>query len=337
MQQQIFSFRLIVFGLLLYGLTSCEKAINLKNPDSTPVAVFDEAWKVMDERYAMFSFKEVDWKSVYTTYRQQVTDDMTDKALFDVLARMLETLKDGHVALLSDTDTAVYQNFYATFPANFNYPNLLKNYLGNDYKKVGPVIYKVLNNIGYLYYDAFANDISDSQLNSIFTDIAPTEGLIVDVRNNTGGNVDNANRLFARFISGKFLLKYNVNKAGPGHDDFTAHRPIYLEPAGSYYNNSVIVLTNRRCFSACNDFVMYMSGLANVQLMGDQTGGGGGVPHNYLMANGWKLQYSSSATLSPEKRNIENGITPDVSINITPIEETAGRDPIIEKAYESLQ
>jgi hypothetical protein len=317
--------------------SGCEKALDIKNPPSHPVAVFDELWNVMDKRYALFSVKGVDWEKTYTEYRSMVNDSMTEKALFNLMVKMLETLRDGHVTLMSDQDTATYDNFYRAYSINFNYNNIMGYYLMNEYKVSGPVIYKIVNNIGYLYYNSFYNDISDAQIDMIINDMKDIKGLIVDVRSNTGGRSKNVDRLFRRFISARRLVKYESKKNGPGHDDFSEPEPFYLDPAGTAFTKPVVVLTNRSCFSGCNDFVSYMAELPNVKLMGDQTGGGGSIPYNYILANGWKIQYSATVTLSINKVSIENGIPPDDNIGITPIDEINGRDPILEKAYQSLQ
>jgi C-terminal processing protease CtpA/Prc len=80
-----------------------------------------------------------------------------------------------------------------------------------------------------------------------------------------------------------------------------------------------------------------MSDIKNVQLYGDQTGGGGAIPLNYILANGWKIQFSASITLSPLKENIENGIMPDMNIFISSINEVNGVDPILERAFLTLK
>jgi C-terminal processing protease CtpA/Prc len=157
------------------------------------------------------------------------------------------------------------------------------------------------------------------------------------VRNNSGGNGGNANKLFSYFIDKKMPVKYEVFKTGPGPSDFSEPLPFYIKPAGITYNKKVVVLTNRACFSACNDFALYMSLLPNVTLVGDSTGGGGGNPNNYVLANGWKLQYTATLTLAPDKRSIESGIAPDETVAITSENESAGKDPIIDRALELLQ
>jgi hypothetical protein len=317
--------------------TGCEKALNLKDPAANATAVFDELWTVMDKHYSLFPYKGVIWDSTYTQFRGKVRDGMPEAELFGVLSDMLSTLKDGHVTLLSPTDTFTYLGFFKPYPYNFNYDNIINNYLQHDYSSSGPLIYKIASGVGYLYYKSFADDVTDQQIDKVLTDMAQTKGLIVDVRNNTGGRTENADRISGRFITARTLVKLEMNKTGAGHDDYTDPQPYYLAPAGAHYGQPIVVLTNRACFSACNDFVLYLSGLPNVTQIGDQTGGGGGIPGDHILSNGWKLQYTATVTLSPAKVPVENGIVPDINITISPSDERNGKDPILEKAFQYLQ
>ena len=323
--------------VVLTALSGCEKALGLEEPASDPASVYEEAWKVIDQRYALFSVKTVDWKAVHDRFRAELNDKTTPGQLFQVIDNMLETLQDGHVTLMSPFDTATYQGFYELFPKNFNSDNLINTYLQNDYHHIGPVIYKIRDNTGYVYYASFEYDISDAQADSLFQAIKTTKGLIIDVRNNTGGKPANAEKIFQRLLPAKQLVRYEVLKKGVGHDELADPSPWYLSPVGSLYRNPVCLLTNRSCYSTCNDFVLYMSGLPNVKIIGDQTGGGGSIPQVYLLRNGWKLQYSSSMTLSPEKKPVENGIQPDLPIGINGLDEGRGIDSILETAYRILQ
>ena len=54
-------FRVILIGLFVFTQSGCEKVLD-KDPASNPVAVFDDLWTVMDQRYALFSIKGVDWQ-----------------------------------------------------------------------------------------------------------------------------------------------------------------------------------------------------------------------------------------------------------------------------------
>lgn len=324
----------VIFAMLIF--CGCEKAFNLNQPKQDPIAVFEELWSFMDKHYPMFALKGVDWDKIHQQYKSQVKPEMTEVQLFGLLNQMLLNLKDGHVSLISKTDTATYLGFYKNFPLNFNLNNITNNYLNNDFKTTGSIIYKKFNNIGYLYYSSFSKNITDSDLDIIFAYLNDTKGLIIDVRNNSGGNPINAEKLFSRLIPQKTLVKYEVIKSGPGRNSFFEPKPFYISPNGQTFIKPIILLTNRLCFSACNDFALYVSLLPNAQILGNQTGGGAGLPYNYILANGCKLQYSGTYTVSPKNESIENGIQPNVNIDFGSQDEGNGKDPILETAFNTL-
>jgi hypothetical protein len=337
----IISFKKITLIAVIVAIalntSSCEKVLEIKEPEINAAAVYDDMWNTMDKNYALFSIKGINWDSVYNKNRPLATADLSNANLFKLLTKSLEVLKDGHLTLISPESVFTYEGFYKSFPANFNFTNIEKNYLKNQYSKIGPVIYKVVDSVAYLYYASFRNNISDEELDKLFGAFNATKGLIIDVRSNTGGTLSNAEKIFSRLINAEKLVKYEKVKNGPGHNDFYDKQPYYIKPAVNYYNKPVVLLTNRACFSASNDFALYMSYLPNVRIVGDQTGGGGAIPANYILLNGWKLQYAASITLSPDNLPVENGVQPDFVVNITPIQETNGVDPVVEKAYQLLK
>src|SRR5262245_33998311 len=119
-----------VVGLIFIS-TACKKTVGLKDPKTDPLSVFDEVWNEMDRHYAMFTVKDINWQEKSDQFRLMIHEDMSDHELFEVIANMLETLQDGHVSLVSSFDTATYENFYKPYPTNFNYENIVNNYLQN--------------------------------------------------------------------------------------------------------------------------------------------------------------------------------------------------------------
>ena len=113
--------------------------------------------------------------------------------------------------------------------------------------KVNPVEGKILeNNIGYIYCESFSNGIGDGNLDQTLNQLAICDGLIVDVRDNGGGNLTTAQRLAARFTNEKVLVGYMCHKTGPGHSDFSTPKPVYINPSnGIRWQKKVVVLTNR--------------------------------------------------------------------------------------------
>jgi hypothetical protein len=325
--------KITAWMLLAVSLAACKK----NDLAHSPPGLFRESWQVIDERYALFPVKAVKWDSVYEAFRDRFSSGLSPQETFNQLGSMLNLLKDGHVALLSPTDTSVYTGFYKPYPANFNFGNIVKNYLLNEYKVAGGIIYKVVGQVAYIYYRSFADAATDAELEALVLAVSKLKGVIIDVRNNTGGDLRNAQRFAARFIQSARLVKYELVKSGKGHDDFHRAQAFYLDPAMPVFGQRIVILTNRACFSACNDFVMYLADDPRVQVVGDLTGGGGGIPYRFILKNGWILQYTATRTLSAKEQPVENGIAPHIYKSITPSEEAAGRDVILEKAIELLQ
>lgn len=170
---------------------------------------------------------------------------------------MLDELQDGHVSLMTDFDVARHQDWYLDHPPNFNETILERNYLGKDYRIVGPLATKVMRNVGYIRYRSFLNPIDGGRLDRLVDDYRSLNGIIIDIRDNTGGalaSVDTlATRLAQRTGNEEATVGYVRYKDGPGHQDFTQTFPVRLSEHRSF-DKPVIVLTNRQVYSAANAF-----------------------------------------------------------------------------------
>lgn len=128
------------------------------------------------------------------------------------------------------------------------------------------------------------------------------------------------------------------HKTGKGHDDFSEPYPIELEPSAYIrWLRPTIVLTNRHCYSAANDFVQKMRIFPHVTIMGDRTGGGSGFPFTSELPNGWTVRFSACPMLDENKQLTEFGIDPDIPVAITDEDLWNGIDTIVEKAIELLK
>ena len=322
----------LAFVLLLVG---CEKHDTYT---ADPRTNFEALWKIMDEHYCFFEYKQVDWDQVYQKYSVMVNDTMKHYTLFNLLGNMLAELKDGHTNLISSFDVARYWKWYEDYPSNFN-SELHKSYLGTDYLIAGGIRYRRLANdeIGYMYYGSFSNSVGESNLDYILHYFRECKGLIIDVRENGGGALTNADRIASRFLTEKIVAGYIKHKTGPGHNDFSELYPIELSPSEHIrWLRPVVVLTNRHSYSATNDFVNKMKGLPQVVIMGDRTGGGGGLPFNSELPIGWVVRFSASPMLGADKQDIEHGIEPNVKVSLTPVDLLSGKDTLIEEAIRLI-
>ena len=311
-----------------------------ERPD-TPMGNFEALWHIIDEHYCFFDYKQhvygLDWQEVYNKYKVRVNDNMSSTQLFEVLCDMLGELRDGHVNLISSMDYGRYWAWHEAYPQNYS-DTLERRYLGTDYRIAGGMSYRILDdNIGYIRYASFASPVGEGNMDDCFSYLALCRGLIIDVRNNGGGELTTAERLAARFVQEKTLVSYMQHKTGTGHSDFSQLEARYLEPSSNLrWHKGVCVLTNRSVFSAANDFAVMMHALPNVKLVGDHTGGGSGMPMSSSLPNGWSVRYSACPIYDKNKQQTEFGIDPDVSVSLTDEATVAGIDLIIEKARELL-
>ena len=319
------------------GLLSLGGCIREEEFDNSPQGNFDALWTIIDEQYCFLDYKQIDWDAIYDQYQPFITPDMPNDGLFEVLGNMLAELKDGHVNLSSASNTARYWNWYLDYPRNFN-ESVVEGYLGRDYRIGGGAEYTLLDdNIGYVYYGDFSSGIGDGNLDEMLSYLSICNGLIIDVRNNGGGNLTYATKLAARFTNEKVLTGYIQHKTGKGHNDFSDPEPIYLEPSNSIrWQKGVVVLMNRHSYSATNDFINSMRYLPNVTLMGDKSGGGSGLPFSSELPNGWGVRFSASPHLDAEGQHIEFGIDPDVKLDMDAEDEARGIDTMIEAARALL-
>ena len=296
-------------------------------------------WHTIDRKYSYFELKNIDWQTVYDTFRPKITEQSSSRELFEVLADMLFTLQDGHVNLVTSFDVTRNWNWYLKSPPNFDWNVVERHYLGENYEISGPLRNVWLpDTIGYIYYASFSNNISDAAIDYVIRKFMPAKGIIIDVRNNGGGNTLNVDKLVSRFADKSRLYGYERYKIGPGHNDFSEYYERYIEPDGdTQFTGKVVVLTNRGCFSATNLFTLQMKSLPYVTIVGDSTGGGGGFPYYAQVPNGWIYRFSSTQMFDRNKKHVELGIAPDVQEYLRAGSVLSGRDDIIEKARQIIK
>lgn len=325
--------------LACIGFCGCHEQPSYAND---PYGNFDALWDVIDTRYCFFPENGVDWDAVGNEYRARLFPGISEREFFDVCSGMLAELRDGHVNLIAPFDTYSYREWWTAYPQNFNLRCLQEYYLHFDWKTIGGIQYAILPpNIGYIRYPSFSYDVSQNSLDWIFAYLADCSGLIIDIRDNGGGELENITTFLGRFIHQKAVYAYICHKTGPAHDALSKPYGIEYSPAGEGHipwNKPVAVLINRSCFSAANTFAAVMKELPGVTLIGSRTGGGGGMPYNALMPNGWNVRFSALPVLDVRGESIENGVNPTEGFEVvsTDADLAAGHDHVLDAALRLL-
>jgi carboxyl-terminal processing protease len=334
---------LLVAGL---ALASCDKLLLGEKEANNPVNNFDVLWGDFDKMYGGFAVKDVDWDSLCNVYRPLVNETTTDVELFHVFSSLLDNLDDNHVTLIPvNTGLPSYQSGIVgrlkTF-SDFSLSAIANNYLDSIIRYSGTILYgRLKENVGYIVLGGMEEGIDNYEkaFDYLFEYFKNTEGLVVDIRNNPGGNDQESVYIAGRFVEDtKTGFKFRL-KNGPGHQDFTPFYEYTIRPTGkSRYSKGVVVLTHRFTISAAETFAMAMSLNEHVTLVGDTTSGAFSDMNSRELPNGWVYTISIGDWRASDGTSYEGvGFPPDIVVQNDSADVAAGRDEALEKAISILK
>lgn len=332
----------ITATLAISSLLSLSGCHSVESWDNDLYGNFDALWTVIDEHYCFFEYKNVDWLEIRTRYRAAIQPDWKAAQLFAHCAAMLDELQDGHTNLISWFDVSYYRKWWTDYPQNFDLRLIQQYYLDFDYHSGGGMIYKYLTepNVGYMRYSSFSSGFTDAFVDNMLYSMKDADGLIIDIRDNGGGEVTNVEKLVSHFISEPITAGYICHKTGPGHNDFSEPYPYTIDPAEEHVRwlKPVVILTNRSTYSAANNFVSIMKYLPHVVIAGDRTGGGCGMPFTSEIPCGWAVRFSAVPMYDKYMNLTEFGIEPTqgCKIDMEPEDQLTGHDTILDFAISLL-
>jgi carboxyl-terminal processing protease len=158
------------------------------------------------------------------------------------------------------------------------------------------------------------------------------KGIVLDVRNNPGGYLH-----VAQEIGGWFLDKGQVVTHEDSGDE--REKQDYLSEGPSLLSKyPIVVLINGGSASASEILAGALRDNRGVKLVGTKSFGKGSVQQLVQFGDGSSLKVTIAKWLTPKGDQIsEVGLTPDYEVKITPEDETAGKDPQLEKAIEIVK
>ena len=168
-------------------------------------------------------------------------------------------------------------------------------------------------------------------------------GIVMDVRNNSGGLLTQAVNVSSEFLAdGNVLLE---------QDRDGRRKPFPVRKGGSATDVPLVVLVNHGSASSSEVFAGAIQDHGRAPIVGEQTFGTGTVLSSWPLRDNSVLRLGFAYWLTPNGRMIrENGIAPDVVVEmpngtppITPdraaglsLAEAAERDPQLAAAFERL-
>jgi len=305
--------------MVLFILTGCKKEFLQPEPKSDPESTFEYFWNSYNTDYVIFDERNLDWNAQYDIYRPMVNNSTNDDELFSILKQILEPLNDGHVKLIKPNEKVYTTNIYYEYRLEddlFDLDLIKNSYLNGDFKVNGYEFntYGWLNNIGYVH--------------TVWTD-----GLIMDLRHNGGGDFTEALSRFERFTDRERLAFRSKTKNGDGPQDFTDWYEWNVSPDGEYFDKPIVVLTDRYTISAGERLVMAFQALPNVTTVGDTTNGSISSMILRELPNGWNYTVCPQKVESFDGNSYEGiGLIPDFLIENTSEEMLNGQDKALEYA-----
>jgi tricorn protease len=183
-------------------------------------------------------------------------------------------------------------------------------------------------NYGYLAVDAMDAANADRFTDQVFAECFGKEGVIIDVRFNTGGNT--ADRLIDILCGSRHVRTYS---RGAGQEGYFLSR--YGRPVITHL--PVVVLANEKSASNSEEFAHAMRTLSRGKIVGRETQGAVIGTIGFNLFDYGIARRPRVGVYRMDGTNLEfNGARPDVDVDLTPADVTAGRDPQLETAAKVL-
>ena len=202
---------------------------------------------------------------------------------------------------------------------------------------VNPVEGKVIEkNIGYIAFSSFDENTSE-EFKKKYEELASQgiKSLIIDLRNNGGGIVDEALEIADYFVEKDTILLYEVDKDN--------NEKVEKAKDGILINMPTIVLTNENTASSSEILAGALKDLGKAKIVGTKTYGKGVIQSLLTLSDGSGIKITSEEYLTPNKTKINKvGIEPDETVelpdtvtNVLRVEEKD--DTQLQKAIQMLK
>lgn len=203
--------------------------------------------------------------------------------------------------------------------------------------KVNPVEGKILSNgVGYIEFSSFDEGTAED-FKTKYEELQKQgiKSLIIDLRNNGGGIVDEALEIADYIVEKGKVLLYEVDKNGKEEIKKAEKDPIINVP--------IIILTNENTASSSEILAGALKDLGKAKIVGTRTYGKGVIQQVLTLADGSGLKITAEKYLTPNKIEINKiGIEPDEKVelpdtveNILLVKEE--QDTQLQKAIEMLK
>ncbi|WP_074488812.1 S41 family peptidase [Mucilaginibacter polytrichastri] len=343
--------------------------------------IFDVFWHKMDNQYVYWDTEETNWDAIYTQYRPlfenlSFSDPDRKKAAF-YFRQMTSELEDGHYRITFNNKplldsiinpSIARKSLEPGFHAPYNYSDIVTPYLDkgyytakgsiiNDNALISLTTGTIKQNL--LYFNCNFFSLNQSQkagdaaivqgLTFFFSKLNTSgkiQGIIIDLRNNYGGDIGDLNYFAGKLVTADITFGYIRSKSGLGHNGYLPWIEAKVKHDPLYQNQyPIVILTDSFTASLCETIILALKADHACTVVGEVTYGATGPLSDPNIFNSGSFDvgaFMKVETSAVEFKTLDNqvieskGIKPDVLVpfNIPAISQ--GKDLQLEAAIRFL-
>jgi carboxyl-terminal processing protease len=370
------------------SLAGCKKVAPLPLTNAVPAdfsQVFDAFWNGMNTNYVYWDIDTTDWDDMYTRYKPvfaqlNLQDNNDLQRSVGYFRQMTDGLIDNHLTINFIPNSIINSsvvpamdrktkdsNFHRPFP----YLSIDSLYFDKGYRygayftsanqRVDAACATLSNKILYFTCSQFALQEAYQSTNSngvktvlqyLFDqlqNLPPNiKGLIIDVRNNHGGDLVDLNFLVGRLIDKPLHFGYTKYKSGNGRLAYTpwVDATVIPQTGAKAIQVPIIVMADNYSISMAETVAMAIKILPNSTFVGETTWGAtGSITDNVVYDDGqftvpdFLSVYTSSAAFRYINGKIYEGkgFPPDIPIPFNLSALNSGKDVQLEAAINLIK
>ena len=200
--------------------------------------------------------------------------------------------------------------------------------------------------VAHVRLNTFGSDEAADAFLARFDEIAEAEALVLDVRDNGGGNSGVGWRILCTLTDAEAiavaswrtrLYRPTYRAWGRGEETDGDLAPTYGCDGALHFEGPVAVVTSPRTFSAAEDFAVAFNVMDRGPIVGEPTGGSTGQPLFFPLPGGGRARVTTKHDAYPDGRAFVGvGVLPDVQAWPTVESVRSGTDPVLDAAIRAL-
>lgn len=214
------------------------------------------------------------------------------------------------------------------------------------YQTLKSIDYKLLDdNVAHLQINNFASQKVVSEFEKIFPKIQQSNALIIDLRNNGGGNTKFALEILAYLTDKEFIkTKWKTRIYLPVFrswkmllNGWYSNENQFLLNQKENFSKPIALLIGPRTFSTAEDFTVMFRELGLGKIIGEKSAGSSGNPLVIALPGGGNAKICTKVnTYKNGKEFVGVGIIPDIAVSQTISDFRQGTDTALVKAVKFL-